>query len=97
MKTVEDRVEKVLTKMAKTKKAAVEPVSIKLGAIGNHVCSLIAKHGEISVASLIESLKHEIDSSPSARGEVRPEQDLIRLRAEAALEHVQAISKPVSG
>lgn len=87
--------EKLLAKMAKTKKMAAE--AVKENTIGKHAVAVISRNGDISVAALTAALEDAIANSPSARGKGAPEQDLDRLAAEAALNHIRSLLGPRAG
>ncbi len=82
--------EKVLDQFAKTNKLAAG--AVKEWTIGQHVVALLAEEGEISISALVASLQRVIDSSQSAAGKKEPEQDLLRLQAEAALDHIRGLT-----
>lgn len=84
-------VDKFLKKQADTFKKAAGSEGVILRAIGDQVCRLIAKDGEISVTALTEAFQTIVDQSQSVRGQTKPEMDLERLQAEASLAHLQKL------
>lgn len=81
--------EKMLEKMSSTKqKIARQSKDITLC---KHAIAVIARHGEVSVAALKESLSNEINGAPSAQGACSPEQDLQLMAAKDALEYLEQL------
>lgn len=66
-------------------------------ALGKFAVAVIAKEGEISVASLRALIIKQIESSPSFRGERKLEQDLPCLTAQAALEYLESLLNSHAG
>lgn len=87
--------EKLMADMAKTKKMAAE--AVKESTVGKCVFELIGRDATVSVASITAALEDTVANSPSARGKCAPEQDLSRLAAEAALNHIRSLQRPGGG
>lgn len=85
-------VEKYLANMAKTKKMAAE--AVKENTIGKYTLKMISRNGEVSVEALTAALEDAIANSSSAHGKGAPEQDMARLAAEAALNHIRSLLTP---
>lgn len=87
-------IEKAMAKLASTKKKMAEGSVFNV--IGEHVFSLVERDDDVSLASILVSLQHQIDGSPSNAGQGDPAQDLERLSAEVALESLKTRKLPPS-
>ncbi|BDV42402.1 hypothetical protein GURASL_13250 [Geotalea uraniireducens] len=84
-------VDKFLKKQADTYKKAAESDGVILRAIGDQVCRLISRDKDISINALNEAFRRIINDSKSSCGQLKPEQDLERLQAEASLARLESL------
>lgn len=85
-------VSKVIANAVDSRHQMAENDTIVLGAIGAAVCKLLSEAQTLTFDALVDMLETDVTNSSSARGQMSPDLDLKRMRAEAAIKRLQSFA-----